>query len=102
MLLREARVVWPVNAQGHRRLRREFVQHFGGYTETEGRGGWMNNAGELEQEQVRVYDVAMPPVEKNDALLRHIVRAVLNDSREAAAYVRYANGEVEIVDRDEA
>lgn len=96
-MLREARVVWPKNARGHNRLRKRFAELFGGWTETEGRGGWINDAGELEDEQVRVYNVAVRPGSR--AALRNLVVEVLNASREAAAYVRYGDGEVEIINR---
>lgn len=99
MMLREARVVLPKNAQGHARLRRRFAEAFGGYTETEGRGGWVNGDGVLEQEQVRVYDVAMDPGPEARAQLSEIARGVLLASKEAAIYVRYADGDVEIIER---
>ena len=97
MTLREFRIVLPKNARGHKWLRETLATRFGGYTETEGRGGWVNPRGELVQEQVRVYDVAAPAETPAEALLT-IARELLRRTGEEAIYLRDLDGEVHLVD----
>jgi hypothetical protein len=42
----------------HFEIKRDLCEHFGGYTVTEGQGGWINGDGELIAEPVAVYQVA--------------------------------------------
>lgn len=64
--MREARIILPVVgnngediSQAHEALEVELAQCFGGYTVYEGRGGWVTPEGDLQREDVRIYDVAM-------------------------------------------
>ena len=99
-MLREGRIILPKTARGHDLIRREASKLFGGYTETEGRDGWINDQGELEQEQVRIYDIAMDTGDKSAALLRRLAQALLLKSNEVAIHVRYADSTVEIIEKD--
>lgn len=101
---REGRLILPVPADGslnavNRELRRELAQRFGGYTMTTGQGGWVSPTGELVEEPVAIYDVAIRDgaVERDDLWqLAHVYRG---KAKQEAVYLRFPDGRVFLVDK---
>lgn len=102
--LREARVVMPMPLDGmrhHEAMRRQFIKAFGGYTAQVGNGGWMDPAtGEIIDEPVVIYDVAIKPGENVKLYL--IARDTAKALGQKAVYIRYPDGVVEIVPSDQS
>lgn len=103
--MREARIILPVadNAGNpldliHRRLARALCQTFGGATVAETRGMWVSSSGKLYDEPGRAYDVAMADTPENAAMLRAIAMTAGASAGQEAVYVRFASGEVNIID----
>lgn len=71
---------------------------FGGCTRREAFGHWRNDEGKLFSEPVWEFVVAYDPAPANDAGLRSIARTIGTRGEQEAVYVRYASGEVEILD----
>src|SRR5262245_27784513 len=53
--MREARIICPVL---DKQFEEDLIERFGGYTRTQGVGGWKNDVGVPEVEPIYVYDIA--------------------------------------------
>jgi hypothetical protein len=106
--MREASIILPCDPTEkrlfeteHRHLAAKLANHFGGFTVTEGKGGWIDPSnGKTIYDDVRVYTVAMEPTPANDRLLDDLVIVTAKMLRQKAVYVRHASGEVCIFDLD--
>lgn len=103
--MREARIILPKAdnagndmALAHADLARTLCQTFGGATANQTRGMWVSPEGKLYDEPGIAYDVAMEDTADNDKALRSIAVRFGERCGQEAMYVRYASGEVEIVD----
>jgi len=100
---REARIVMPMDGPtmsdrvaAHGKIRKRMAETFGGYTQTEGSGGWVAPDGKLVKEVVAIYDVAILP-SQNAELARIAVEAG-RQLKQHSVYVRYSHGAVDIID----
>lgn len=94
---KEARVVVPLTALPAR-FERMVRGSFNGFTRTFGQGYWYDPKSLQEfNEDVYVYDIAMEDRLREADELRRIVREWGRDTQEKAVYVRFASGEVEII-----
>lgn len=108
-IAREARIVMPTNPKDphksgdiHRSLGRALCEAFGGYTATEGTGGWIDpDTDQMVYDQVVVYDVAMPDEFAYFRQLREIAVRFGRLLDQKAVYVRTPEGRVEIIPLDQ-
>lgn len=80
--------------QEHRTFRRKLADSFGGYTATVGEGGWVDPDGQLVEERVVVYTVA---VERG---LPDLFRTATEEARrmeQKALYWEFPDGRVKII-----
>jgi hypothetical protein len=99
--MREARIILPYSPDGdsfgeHYRLRKLLAQNFGGYTATFSYGGWVNGDGHLVEENVYVYDVAMPANDLNVDRLTILAHESAIALEQDSVYIRYPDGLVVI------
>ena len=92
--MREARIILPSSADGHKWLRDELVFHFGGYTRYVGSG---NCKGELEE--IAIYDVAFDIGKTLEDILFAIAQNLLRLTDEESIYLRYPSGYVVFVNQ---
>lgn len=102
--MKEARLIVPVHyndgteANGPNVMVQDWlVGVFGGFTLTEGKGGWRDPKGNTVTEPVNVYDVAMADNAEAISHLFEIARKVKNVMEQQAVYVRLPNGLVQFV-----
>lgn len=103
-MLKEARIVMPFNRKltaqtnnaVHSQLRAKLVGAFGGYTLTTGSGGWLD-AGQVYQDDVCVYDVAINTNVDAMIELRSIATQAGHALGQEAVYTRWPDGRVEII-----
>ncbi len=102
--LREARLIVPPHANDGTQhwdnveaVRALLIDGFGGYTETQGAGGYVMASGKTKTEPVVVFDIAMPLTHDAKKTLRAIALFVLRVQKQETVYVRYANGLIEFV-----
>lgn len=86
--------LWEVNGQ----LKRMLSNHFGGYTKLQGTGGWKDAKGQVIQEEVYVYQVAMHDTPSNCETLRQIAMHIGTIAEQQAMFIMLPSGQVEIVD----
>lgn len=103
--MREASIICPQADNSGRSLymvletaQKNLAQAFGGFTCTRGKGGWVNGQGKLITEPVNVLTVAYDPSPVNDAKLASVANYIGQAGNQEAVYVRYASGDVEIID----
>lgn len=79
----------------HQALQNMLVARYGGFTMTQGQGGWKSPEGRAVHEPVWVYDVAM----KNDEVVyfRTLARDIAGDARQECVMIVTPQGEVEFV-----
>lgn len=102
-VLREARIILPVFgndgkslADVHQRLRIFLAMEFEGYTSFSGFGGWMNGAS-LQEEQIRIYDVAVEGTSEDHLKLLYLCQRLREDAKQDAIYLRDSGGNVHII-----
>jgi hypothetical protein len=103
--MREATLIMPA-ADNHgnslsgllQNLGGSLIETFGGFTVTPGHGGWRADNGREFLEPVHVFTVAMDLDDENNARLRHIAESFGRAGNQLSVYVRFASGEVEIID----
>ena len=103
----EAKFVLPIATPSgrdltglHDALEIELCQVFGGFHAERVRGGWKSPEGNLQIETCFAYTVAMPSTNETGARLRAIAVHYARLAEQQAYYLRFANGEVEIVNID--
>lgn len=74
------------------------IDAFGGCTVSEAFGSWRNADGVVMSEPVWQLVTAYEPDANNDATLHTLATNVGKLARQQAVYVRYASGDVEIID----
>lgn len=79
------------------------VDEFGGVTITEGHGWWKAPDGIVTAERVELFTVAVPWQFRHDAetapkTIRNLALQAGEDLLETAVYVRYPNGDVQILE----
>lgn len=77
-------------------IRGLLLAQFGGYTETQGQGGWVGKKGAA-ADPIVIFDVAMEPTLVNAANLRTVAELIHGRTGQDCVYVRQANGLVEFV-----
>lgn len=106
--MREARIILPHSQPSHlvhktvtliKWLRRELCELAGGYTETMGRGGWVNDEGKTLDEEVTIFDVAVGPLQIPQ--LRSIAREMGERAEQKCVYLRLPYGEIELIKIEE-
>lgn len=102
-ILREARlIVPPYDSAGKfrpevvRDVRRRLINAFGGYTETMGRGACTMADGQIESENVRIFDVAISRAASNTKL-RGLAKYVAEALNQESVYLRTPENVVEFV-----
>lgn len=101
--MREGRIILPsLSNDGkdldalHTQVADALVAAFGGFTATQGYGGW-HNKGETQYEDVVVYDVAADESgTMTNVLLDSIVDHIFRNSDQHSVYVRYPDGNVKV------
>lgn len=104
--LREARLVLPRDVKPapddvHGKLRVELARTFGGYTCTQGRGGWVDGTGTTIEELNWIYDIAMRDEFQDFRELKHIAVEYGRLLDQQAVYIRFPGGQVEIIEIDQ-
>lgn len=74
------------------------AKQFGGFTTTNGKGGWVAGNGDLQREPVWLITVAYDPSVLNDERLTSVARYIGSAGKQQAVYVRYASGDVAVLD----
>ena len=100
--MREGLITLPrtVDTKYHGILSSKLVDAFGGFTAIESRGAWRDpKSGVIFDEPVVQYVVAYEPNFKNNEDLAEIAKWVLTATDELAVYLRFADGDVKIIDR---
>lgn len=99
--LTENRIVVSAKNDAHIQWALDHLLHgvaeaFGGFTRTDGTGAWRSPAGILHLDPVAVIDVAAPHTAETRDRLRELCRDYCTRSDEETAYLRFADGTVEI------
>lgn len=97
--MKEARIIFPVSRSlaPFQAAIHLLVRNFGGATITPGEGHWTNPNGQVEDEPIRVVDVAYEQNTGNDMLLFQIAKSFLKEAGEIEIYLRYGNGTVQLI-----
>lgn len=100
--MREGLIVLPlgVDKKTHKRLADLLLAAFGGFTAVEAWGKWRDPVtGVIYDEPVTQYVIAYEPNKDQDDELHAIADWVLANTTELAVYMRYADGNVSIINR---
>lgn len=81
----------------HAKLEYRLAQEFGGYTATVGKGGWVDDQGDLVQDDVIVYDVAGVGSVADENELMYIAQTFRNMAQQDCVYVRFFDGTVRLI-----
>ena len=102
--MREARIILPtIGNDGsdltdcHAALQSTLCATFGGFTVTQGQGGWRDGS-TVYMDSVAVYDVASDATEENRAKLESLALFYGHMASQHCVYVRHAAGDVVMVD----
>lgn len=79
----------------HRELQHVLRTEYGGFTSTEGVGGWRNKHGKLFNERVVIYEVAMEMAAVTH--FRDIAQHVASEARQEAVMIVTPCGDVEFI-----
>lgn len=103
--MREGCIICPQHDNDGQSLQRvlkhsqeALARQFGGYTCLPGKDGWINNAGKIQTEPVWQLTVAYEPSATNDAKLESVARYIGQEGKQQAVYVRFASGNVSIIE----
>lgn len=104
-MYREAMIICPMNDNNGAslktligRISRGMTEAFGGCTEVAATGTWSPRPGVFQREPVKQLIAAYEPSKANDAKLRKLATTFGLEAWQEAMYVRYASGDVEIID----
>lgn len=96
--MKEARLIMPLSLILHIETAEAILsQAFGGVTRYHGEGKWKSDDGDMVAENVVILDVAYEPNRENDLKLYDIADQFRNITGENAVYLRYGNGNVQLV-----
>lgn len=103
--MREARIIFAsqqqsvtVSASAAEKAREAIAERFGGFTLSQGAGGWVHPKDGLIEEPVCICDIAMRDSAFNRRHLRDIANKYRLDANQYSVYVRYPDGTVEFVE----
>lgn len=103
--MREAMIVVPHHDNAgkslqhvHKNAMQYMARHFGGCTSVNATGSWVSSSGQLITEPVWELTSAYAPSAENDDRLTGVARYVGTEGKQQAVYVRYASGDVRILD----
>jgi len=104
--MREAKIILPLNDnQGepmetaHSRLQKTLCTEFGGFTAQNATGGYVNQAGETQIEDVTIYFIAIQF--KDWPKMQNIARDLIDTTDQESIYLGQPNGcGVEFIDRN--
>lgn len=74
------------------------IYAFGGCTVRKAEGSWLSKEGKLHSEPVFELVAAYEPSQHNDEALERIARVVGEEGKQEAVYVRFASGDVRIIE----
>ncbi len=95
--MRQATIIVPSSEQAALSYaKRQAAKLFGGYTITQGQGGWIDASGALIDEPVSILTIACEPCEAANAKLDHIADEIGHIGRQDAVFVSYPTGDVAI------
>lgn len=100
--MREGLIVLPhtVAVEKHRLLQDKLIDSFGGFTAVTAQGAWKDpNTKIVHVEPVAQYIIAYEPNAEQNLELLKIAEWLLSATSELAIYMRYADGNVAIVDK---
>lgn len=104
-MYREAMIICPINDNDGVTLvdtindtSRALAEAFGGCTMVDAMGVWKARPGVFQREPVKQLIAAYEPNRTNDAKLRKLAVKFGCEAWQEAMYVRYASGDVEIID----
>ena len=107
--MKEARLIVPMqNNHGQSlsqlalQVQKRLAETFGGFTLTEGYGGWISPTGKVHYEPVLVFDIAMDSKVSNIEALTSIAAKVAKEAEQEAVYVRLPGGSVHFVTAEQA
>lgn len=97
--LKEARIIVPTGAGAATLANAEaaFLDRFGGFTRTNGIGGWRDGHGHPCVENTIVYDMAVPCTPDSAVKLRQIAVIIRLEGEQDCVYLRHYDGSVELV-----
>lgn len=108
-MLRESEIIVPVtdnNGQSLASLRDSIAlslsDAFGGVTMRESFGAWRDSTGKLYSEKVCELISAAPVSVESDSVLRRLASRLLRDGHQLAAYVKFPDSHVEIIEAQSA
>jgi len=100
--MREATIILPftMTAEPHILLRKRLLATFGGYTEHEASGTWIDPAGVEHRDRSLVFTIAVRerPFDCSYLNLTQFAREAGRLARQQCVYVRGFDGEVEFID----
>lgn len=106
-MAREGMIAIPQNGNnGHsldglrKQIIAALISSFGGATAVNAMGYWQSPNGELFQEPITQLVSAYEPTPENDSKLKAIAERIGKDGSQLAVYVRYASGNVEILNTE--
>lgn len=99
--MKEARLIL-VNENAYHALAikiatRTLVDAFGGVTVSHANGSWTDSRGNVQEEAVKIVDVAYVQSDDNDAKLYDIANAYRENAKQKEVYLRYGNGHVQLI-----
>jgi hypothetical protein len=71
---------------------------WGGFTKTQGDGGYTAHNGAIIYEPITVYDIAVPMGPTTELQLTDLARGICNAARQECVYLRLCSGQVELVE----
>ena len=92
--MKEALIIHPTKANGHRRLTANLITAFGGVTVVNGKGYWLDGSKNLITEAVKLYTVACEDIDLTYFNLKAIALEAKADGAQDKQYLRYPTGKV--------
>jgi hypothetical protein len=106
--MREATIILPNRDNhgnpvdhAHHGLQHDLANKFGGFTYADVHGAWVNEKGTLVYDTSRAYTVALEHTGYTTMTLRTLAIRYGQQAGQDCVYVRYASGDVELVDTNE-
>lgn len=98
---KEARIILPQSCDATP-FEHKLTDIFGGYTHTDGQGGWRDPMGLTSREPVNIYDIAAPDTCGTLESLAGVIGWLFETTNEWAIYCRVPSGDVAVVPRAKA
>lgn len=81
----------------HANFQRKFCEAFGGFTAYDVRGGWIDHAGKLYQDESVSFHIAMDDNSATASALRAIAMEAATELKQEAIFIVYASGIVDFI-----